>query len=209
MFKYPKTFHFSWSENLQNDDRMLASDDIFTGKEIVVTVKCDGENTSLYRDYYHARSLDSRHHPSRSWLKAFHAQFKDQIPVGWRVCGENLFATHSIHYTSLPSYFLVFSIWDENNVCLSWDATKEWAELLGLLTVPELYRGIWDVDKVKACYIGQSFGAEQEGYVVRNTASFHYDNFVDNVGKFVRFNHIKTDQNWMNQPVVPNGIIHA
>jgi hypothetical protein len=36
---------------------------------------------------------------------------------------------------------LVFSIWNEQNA-LSWDETVEWAELLGLFTVPVLWRGI-------------------------------------------------------------------
>lgn len=36
---------------------------------VVITEKMDGENTTLYRDGLHARSLDSRHHPSRNWVK--------------------------------------------------------------------------------------------------------------------------------------------
>jgi hypothetical protein len=42
-YKYPRTFHFLWSENLQNDDRLLPSMDDFIGKEIVITEKMDGE----------------------------------------------------------------------------------------------------------------------------------------------------------------------
>jgi len=52
--------HFPWSPGLQNDDRMLESADVFLGKEVVITEKFDGENTSIYTDHIHARSLDSQ-----------------------------------------------------------------------------------------------------------------------------------------------------
>ncbi len=64
-----------------------------------------------------------------------------RIPEGWRICGENVYACHSIHYIALTSYFYVFSIWNEKNECLSWDATVAWCKKLGLAHVPLLYRG--------------------------------------------------------------------
>ena len=39
-----------------------------------------------------------------------------------RICGENLFAKHSVEYNDLPSFFMVFSWWEANK-CLSWDET--------------------------------------------------------------------------------------
>jgi len=202
--KYPKTFHFSFSANVQNDDRMLPSDDLFVGKEVVVTEKMDGENTTMYPDHIHARSLDSSHHPSRTIVKQIHGQIKYGIPEGWRVCGENMYAKHSIFYNKLPSYFLVFSIWN-GETCLSWDETKEWCELLGLKTVPELYIGPWDEALVKSLYFGTSrCGGEQEGYVVRTTDGFSYADFSRHVGKFVRAKHVCTSEFWMTEPVIPN-----
>src|SRR3546814_8478297 len=75
----------------------------FEGKRVIVTEKMDGENTTLYRDYIHARSVDGRSHPSRDWVKQFRSGIAADIPEDWRVCGENLFAKHSIHYTALRS----------------------------------------------------------------------------------------------------------
>src|SRR5579863_5868310 len=113
-FKYPRTPHLPWSPGATDDDKMLGSIEHFVGKQIVVTEKMDGENTSLYRDHSHARSLDSQMHPSRTMLRQMHATIKHEIPEGWRICGENLFAKHSIHYSNLPSYFLVFGIYNED-----------------------------------------------------------------------------------------------
>lgn len=42
--KYPRTPHFSWSEGMTNDDKMLKSLDNFIGKRVICSVKFDGEN---------------------------------------------------------------------------------------------------------------------------------------------------------------------
>lgn len=203
--KYPRTYHFPWSPGLQNDDRKIEDPDMFVGKTVVVTEKLDGENTSMYRDHIHARSLDSKHHPSRTAVKQIHGQIAHLIPEGWRLCGENMYAKHSIFYDTLPAYFLLFSVWTDKNECLSWKETIEWAKLLDLHTVPVLYIGPWDQEKIIACRSAKSlYGADQEGYVVRNAGSFRYEDFSKNVAKFVRKGHVQTGQFWMTQPVTPN-----
>jgi hypothetical protein len=101
----------------------------FKGKEIICSIKMDGENTNMYSDYIHARSIDSKYHSSRTWVKNFYFKIRHKIPEGWRICGENMYAKHSIHYRHLKSYFLLFSIWDKDNICLSWDETFKWAQL--------------------------------------------------------------------------------
>jgi hypothetical protein len=66
--KYPRTLHLPWSPGVSSDDRVLHDLSCFTNKEVVVTTKMDGENTTLYADVFHARSIDGRHHSSRDWL---------------------------------------------------------------------------------------------------------------------------------------------
>lgn len=207
-FKYPRTFHFSWSKGVASDDKILHDLSNFEGKEIVVTTKMDGENSSLMRDYCYARSIDSNNHPSRNWLKGLWGNIRYDIPENWRICGENLYATHSIHYSSLPSYFMVFNIWNENNMCLSYDETLEYCKLLGLETVPELYRGIFDVGILKGL-INKLDLDKDEGYVVRLTESFKYEDFSKSVAKFVRKGHVQTDEHWTSQKIVPNELINS
>jgi intein/homing endonuclease len=43
-YRYPRTFHFEFSENLQNDDRMLHSLSALKDRRIIVSEKLDGEN---------------------------------------------------------------------------------------------------------------------------------------------------------------------
>jgi hypothetical protein len=46
--KYPRTFHLPWSPGRGKDDKGHSGTSMFEGKEVVVTVKMDGECTSLY-----------------------------------------------------------------------------------------------------------------------------------------------------------------
>ena len=202
--KYPRTLHFPWSPNLQNDDRLLTSLGGFEGEEVVATLKLDGENTTMYRGYIHARSLDSKHHPSRDWVKALHGRIAHEIPEDFRICGENLFGEHSLHYGSLPDYFAVFNIWERGDA-LDWDATVSYCEMLGLHHVPVLWRGMWDEKTIRDVTMGLD-PAKHEGTVVRVTRAIKAGEWKRVVGKCVRSNHVTTDQFWMTRPVVPNGL---
>lgn len=206
LYKYPRTYHVPWSPGSTRDDRTLSDMKHFTGREVIVTDKLDGENTTLYQNHIHARSLSSGDHPSRSWVKGLWGQISHQIPKNFRICGENLFAKHSISYKALPSYFLVFSIWNEENICLSWDETVEWCQLLDLQHVPVLYEGIYDEGLVKASWQPQKGQEVSEGYVVRLRDAFAYNDFRECVAKYVRPHHVQTDQHWMHAEVVSNGL---
>ena len=201
--KYPRTPHLPWSRGGTSDDTYLFDVRCFEGKEVVITEKMDGENTTMYRDGIHARSVDSRHHPSRDWVKALHASIAHEIPEGWRVCGENVYAQHSIAYESLNSFFCLFSIWNDRNEALSWDETGEWAEMLNLVTVPELHRGMWNEEMIQS--FADNLNLEkQEGYVVRLTDRFHFDAFSCSLAKWVRMGHVQTDRHWMFAETIPN-----
>ncbi|GGJ40211.1 RNA ligase family protein [Deinococcus roseus] len=201
--KYPRTPHLPWSQKADADDVILPDTRIWAGMEVVITEKLDGENTSLYRNYLHARSVDNRYHPSRDWIKRYHGQIKHLIPQGYRLCGENMYAQHSIVYQDLESYFYLFSVWDEQNRSLTWDETLQWAALLAAPTPRELYRGLWDERLVQGLQIDT---ATTEGYVVRPVQGFSYAEFGSLVGKWVRTNHVQTSEHWMHQAVVPNGL---
>jgi hypothetical protein len=207
--KYPRTYHLPWSQGMSDDDRMMPSLDHLSGQPVIITEKMDGENTTFYQDYIHARSIDGRDHVSRHWVKNFWADRASSIPSGWRICGENLFAKHSIGYSDLPSYFLGFSVWDERNTCLSWDATLEWLELLGIQPVRTVWRGLFDEKKIRTLW-DDSQWSESEGYVVRVDRAFFYSEFRHVVGKFVRAGHVQTTKHWMHgQKVERNFIVGA
>jgi RNA ligase len=203
--KYPRTWHLPSSPGATSDDKVLRDVSYFEGKEVVITLKMDGENCTAHSDgHIHARSLDSRGGEDRAWVKKFLTeQVCFHLPEGWRVCGENLWARHSIHYTSLPSYFLGFSAWDDTNTCLSWKDTIEYFSLLNIEAVPVLYEGTFNETILKSIEKNLSPEAD-EGYVVRLTSSFHYDDFQRSVAKWVRSNHVQTDTHWRHAAITPN-----
>lgn len=201
--KYPRTYHLPWS-NQGKDDRAIKNCTQFAGKKVVVTLKMDGENTTMYDDYVHARSLSFEPHISRNWVKAIHGKISHDIPRGWRVCGENLAAEHSIYYANLQSYFMVFSVWNDKNTCLSWDDTVEWANLLGLPLVPTLYSGVYWEEEIKEAF--RHFSEDHEGYVIRLADDFPYSAFRSSVAKYVRKNHVQTHGHWMRKTVKFNGL---
>ncbi|MBZ9594200.1 AAA family ATPase [Streptomyces erythrochromogenes] len=199
---YPRTPHLPWSPGASADDVRSLGLAGLTGREVVVTEKLDGENTTLYADGLHARSLDSGHHPSRAWVKGLQGRIGPHIPAGWRVCGENLYARHSIPYEDLDSWFYGFSVWDGEQ-CLDWDRTVRFLRGLGVPVPRVLWRGTFDERALRRLRLDT---ARQEGYVVRTAAGFSRADFGRCVAKWVRVGHVQTDTHWMYAEVVPNGL---
>ena len=201
--KYPRTMYLPGSPGTTSDDRILASIDHLLGQHVLITEKLDGENTTMYSDHIHARSLDSANHPSRTMVKALHGEIAHEIPAGWRVCGENVYAKHSIFYDNLQAYFYAFSVWDETNTALSWRETVAYLDILGLQHVPVLFEGVLTEDVLDKQVKGLNL-EKQEGFVVRLAAPFKYEDFGTSVAKWVRKGHVQTDQHWMQAAIVPN-----
>lgn len=211
--KYPRTYHLPYSETLSDDDKRLESDEQFMNMKLVYcTEKRDGENTTIYSDgYIHARSIDGNKHPWQSWLKQYIQTWYRNIPEGWRICGENLYASHSIKYTFPEEsyYFQVFGIYNEKNVRLSYEDMIEWCCMLDIKFVPTFYIGPYLKKYIMEAFNElklenlQKYGNETEGFVVSNYDSFKYEDFSKNVGKYVRANHVTTDAHW-TEKWVPN-----
>jgi hypothetical protein len=163
-------------------------------------------NCSAYSDgYVHARSIDSSSGIDRDWVKTFLTQnVCFNLPSGWRVCGENLWAKHSIGYEDLDSFFMGFSIWDDQNRCLSWDDTLDYFESLSIVPVKVIYNGIFDADKIQSLSRSLINLEKDEGYVMRIADGFDYESFPKSVAKYVRPNHVQTDKHWRHSKLVQN-----
>ncbi len=202
--KYSRTYHLRWS-NLLKDDRMMPSHDSFEGKRVIGTLKMDGENTTMYNDHIHARSINSGSHPSRNKVKDIWAQMSYLLDDNMRVCGENLYAVHSLKYENLPSYFMMFSMWIDNT-CLSWDETIEYSKIFGLDLVPVFYDGIFDEQAIKDAF--GPYVDNNEGYVIRLADEFNYGDFRSSVGKYVRpeFREIVNNSHghWISKKIEKN-----
>lgn len=214
--KYPSTGHIPFSPEKHRDDSYHPDFTFFEGKEVVILEKMDGENLTVYSEKdieegknYHARSLQTPYHSSRTYAAKFANRVGHVVPSGWRMCGENVYATHSIKYTDLRDYIQIFSVWNDQNKALSWDETKEFCEMLEEETflpvtlVPEIWRGEFDREFIKSEFTHEKLceiqGREVEGYVMRTVEGFHYDDFENHLAKYVRPNHVQTSEHWLEQ----------
>ena len=206
--KYPKTPHLGCSPGASSKATVVDSDSFFLNKEIVITEKMDGECTGLTSNICHARSIESADHSSRHWVKGLHSQIKNDIPVGWKIFGENMFAKHTIQYCNLKSYFLAFNVWNNNMECLDWETTNEWFDKLGLSSPKCLYLGVCEKNTIKR--FSDDFNSDKnkaEGFVVRTTSSFKYDRFGTHVAKWVKKDFIQTKHDWKHGEVTKNRMV--
>lgn len=201
-YKYPRTFHFPWSPGATKDDKILTSTNHFKGRTVVVTEKMDGENCTMYSNHIHARSVDSNAFISQDYVRAFWGSIRHNIPENVRICGEDLYAKHSIHYTELKHYFYGFSLWEKDR-CLDWESTMVYFALLDIVHVPILHIGEYNEDFLISLSKRLDLNTT-EGYVVRLFDAFHRDDFSTSIAKFVRKGHVETDEHWKHKKIIPN-----
>lgn len=200
--KYGRTFHLPQSPGATSDDKVMDSIAALESGTLIITEKMDGENTTIHAGGCHARSPDSRYHPSRDWVKAFAAGISSQLAPDERIVGENVFAAHAITYDALPSYFLGFA-WIIGTKVQSWEATLAHFATLGIVPVPVLYQGPYHpalFDKMADSLDPQT----QEGFVVRVADGFDTADMPSKMGKYVRANHVQTDIHWTKSEMIPN-----
>lgn len=203
MSKYNRTYHLPWSPGSTNDDRISNSVDSLIGKQIVITEKLDGENCGMTDPGVYARSHAAfTVSPWSREVRSLHKlKVENQLGNGVYLFGENMEGIHSIEYTNLTSYFYIFGIRD-NNIWIPWEKVEEYSYLLDIPTVPVLFKGVVNSEKElkelteKLATEPSKLGGLREGLVVRNSGIFHDDYFADNVMKWVRKDHVQTDEHW-------------
>lgn len=205
--KYPRTYHFPFSPGLQNDDKRVGEDwfDYLRDKELVLTEKLDGQNQYISKDGVYARSHAA--FTENPWDRnltepgGIYDQCKNYLSEDEGIYGENLYAIHSIEYTELPAYFFMFAVRDSEKF-YSHQEFIEMSEIVGIPTVPILEIRKFSTPKELEERInywmaqGSKFGPVIEGIVVKNTESFPVEDFQYNVIKYVRANHVQTDEHW-------------
>lgn len=215
--KYPRTLHLPWSPGAINDDKIASDVSTLLNVPIIISEKCDGSNTSLETDGCFARThAGAPTHPSFNGLKSLHASNKYIITPNTQLFGEWCFAKHSIEYSELPSYFMMFGVrylhndGQDQHRWGSWVDVEMWSGDIGVSTVPFLFAGIIRSEKelkalTESLMIQPSVcGGIREGVVIRLVQSFLDDNFSTSVMKCVRANHVQTSEHWKNQEIVRN-----
>lgn len=213
--KYPRTYHLPWSLGKSSDDKVMKDVSNLIGIDLVITEKMDGSNVCIERRDCFARTHSgSPNHPSFDAFKQLHASIKHKIPEGYQVFGEWCYALHSIPYTSLPGYFLMFGLRDTKTKSMtwaSWEDVELWVEELQLPTVPVLkLASVESIEKLRILTESLAAqpsvcGGEREGLVVRAARGFYDGDFSKYVAKFVRKDHVASnDEHWKKGIIIKN-----
>lgn len=224
--KYGRTYHYPFSPGTTSDDR-IAHD--YWGHlqripNLIHTEKLDGENNCLSKLGVFARSHAApTTSPWTETLRRFWQMVKYDLG-DLEIFGENLYAVHSIQYLKLEHHFYVFGI-REHNRWLSWEETRFYAGMLDLPTVPVIKTESAPADQQRfetgllasvggpgafdAYDVYDEKATTMEGIVTRNADGYAVDAFGQNVFKYVRKGHVKTDEhwvrNWKRAPLINEG----
>jgi hypothetical protein len=211
--KYPRTYHYPFSQGTTSDDRV--NDDYWSDlqriKQLVHTEKLDGENTCLNKYGVFARShVAPATTPWSATIREYWNLLKNDLG-DLEIFGENCYAIHSLQYTALQSHFFVFAV-RLHDTWLSWEETKFYAAMIDLPVVPEIAlltppgnQAVFEKAVLQMVALPGAFApidtvtgqtATMEGVVTRNAGSFKSDAFKQNVFKYVRKGHVKTDEHW-------------
>lgn len=208
--KYPSTKHWPWSQTVHRDDSVLPDPAVFLNKDVIITEKLDGGNTCLWNGEVYARSTTAPSHAGwMGMVRKHHAWKTHEYDV--QFYGEDLFGIHSIEYDPMKqeetyrlfaTRFTCDRFGQDNDVFHEWGTVEWFANKLEVPTVPVLYRGsfssVEDITSWFETHLTQpsSIGGEREGFVIRSEECFHATDFSQNVAKYVRANHVQTDEHW-------------
>jgi ATP-dependent RNA circularization protein (DNA/RNA ligase family) len=118
---------------------------------------------------------------------------------------ELLYAKHNIHYTRLPSYVILFDVWDaKTKQYIGLTDIQRFSELVEIPLVPVLYSGQGPEISALIKLIGQSayYDGLMEGIVVKNYRK-------QMRGKIVRpefMKEIDESEHWTNASIVKNSM---
>ncbi len=215
--KYPRSFHLPWSPGGTSDDKRLRDVGRLVDTEVVITEKCDGSNLTYTRKSVFSRShAGPPSHPSFDLAKATHARIAHMLPEGLSLFCEYCYAVHSIEYDALVDHSMVFGVRDDaTGVFWDWDSVAAQALDVGLPTVPVLFRGVVGSARTLEALTTSlatepsALGGMREGVVVRRAGAFTEAELATSLGKWVRRDHVQTDEHWSHQAIRPQRLAGA
>ncbi len=218
-FRFPHTPHIAWlGSGKPRDDKVLALAEArtFLAGDIVVEEKVDGTNLgfSVGQDralraqsrgqYLDLDALAGQWKPLRHWLATRRYALAEALEPRLMLFGEWCYARHSVRYTRLPDWFLAFDVYDRaRGEFWSVERRNELVRRLGLAVVPEVGRGRFDLERLKALLQqsalsespaeGLYLRREQEGRLLER-AKLVRPEFVQTIGAHWSKRHLASNQ---------------
>lgn len=155
-FRFPHTPHLAWlAPGAPRDDKVLSPvevDDLLSG-DVVIEEKLDGANLGFSvspdgrvraqnRGEYLVPPFRGQFARLAPWLATHEERLFDALGTRLMAFGEWCAARHSLDYSSLPDWWLLFDVYDRVQGRF-WSTSRRdaWAQLHGLVIVPRLRTG--------------------------------------------------------------------
>ena len=201
--KYPKTPYWPWSPATAKEDGVHREPQRFVGEPVVVTEKLDGGNTLLHAGQVYGRSVSTPSNDKWMAMVKKHHAWKVREPDVY-LYGEDIYGVHSIEYEAVPEpeTFHAFALRDGRGAFASFQELEAYAKPRQIPVVPVLFRGCFkSVAEIRAFVErahdeSSALGGAREGVVLRLARRFPASEFVSNVCKSVRQDHVQTDEHW-------------
>jgi len=168
-FRFPTTAHIAWlADGAPREDKLLSVDEAneFLSVDVAVEEKIDGANLGFSlspdgtvraqnRGQYLAEPHAGQFARLPEWLAVHADTIRTALALhadaGLMLFGEWCAARHSLDYTALPDWFLLFDVY-ERQAGRFWNSARRnaLAAECGLVTVPTLFRGRRTLDELKA-----------------------------------------------------------
>lgn len=219
-FRFPHTPHLAWlGSGEPRDDKVLSpaeATELLSG-DVVLEEKLDGANVGLSLNTAGAVRVQNRGqyltepHAGQfarlpAWLSLHRDALADVLLAhagdGLMLFGEWCAARHSLAYTRLPDWFLLFDVL-ETGTGRFWSSARRntLATRLGLATTPQVARGRYSLKQMKSLLTTQGSRFRDgplEGVVVRRESA----NWCDQRAKLVRADFTQTiTEHWRNRRI--------
>jgi ATP-dependent RNA circularization protein (DNA/RNA ligase family) len=219
-FRFPHTPHLAWLGGGEpRDDKVLSpaeATELLSG-DVVLEEKLDGANVGLSlnaagevrvqnRGQYLAEPHAGQFARLPAWLSLHRDALADVLlehaADGLMLFGEWCAARHSLAYTRLPDWFLLFDVL-EAGTGRFWSSARRnaLAARLGLVTTPQVARGRYSLSQMKSLLAMQGSRFRDgplEGIVVRSESA----DWCDRRAKLVRADFTQTiNEHWRNRRI--------
>ncbi|WP_421575764.1 RNA ligase family protein [Stenotrophomonas maltophilia] len=220
-FRFPHTPHIFWAgKGSPRDDKVLLPQDVVTllMGPVVVEEKLDGANVGFsvgpdgrLRAQNRGQYLTDPHQGQfgrlPEWMNLHAADLANALGDSLIVFGEWCAARHSLDYSALPDWWLMFDVYDrEAGRFWSTHRRDALASRLGLVTVPCLVRGTQTVASLRKGvdhWKSKYRDGPIEGVVVRREQG----DWLQSRGKLVRADFMQSmDTHWRSRKLEWNRI---
>jgi ATP-dependent RNA circularization protein (DNA/RNA ligase family) len=223
-FRFPHTPHIAWlGEGSPRDDKVMSLNEVATllVGDVVVEEKLDGANVGLSlapdgslraqnRGQYLAEPHAGQFARLPAWLAQHGEGLRAVLKPNLILFGEWCAARHSLDYTALPDWFVLFDVYDRS-AGRFWSSVRRdaLASSADLVTAPQVLHGKSKVTALKQLVTKQSSryrAGALEGVVIRRESP----EWCEARAKLVRTDFAQAiDTHWRKRALEWNRIVNS